>query len=238
MRYGSIPVFGATHFTGPWFGRIVQWNGLEYADALLDLAAVDQSFDWRAVAEGIVLSGGQQMRPLPDEEAPLPDAVPDCGHPGLYPDAYSAVDGSDAYHWCLEPSRLGLLAVRLAGDGGTLRTSVARSVDGVVSVTGIAAVEHLAASAGGLTAEVHAPPGLGPQTLIVAGVADVTRVTVGGEEIPLTESVASADTACYSVVTELGVLLLCLPGSSEVTAISIEGTVRQAPWIRGMAPER
>ncbi len=234
MRYGSIPVFGATHFTGSWFGRIVQWNGLEYADALLDLEAVDDSFNWRAVAEGIVLSAGQQMRPLPDEKAPLAEAVPDCGHPGLYPDAYSAVEGSDAYHWCLEPSRLGLLATRLAGPGA-LRTEVARAETGVVSVTGISEVTDLAATAAGLTASVFTPAEFGSVTVVVAGFAEVTRVSVNGEALPAVESVDSAAGPCYALVAESDAVVVRLVGSSEAVALSVEGPLRPFNRASGAA---
>ncbi len=75
MRYGSIPVFGTTHFTHPWFGVPVQWNGLVYAYYLRKLAPLDRSFDWLRVAEGITAAGVQQQY----TEGPSK---------GCYPDAY------------------------------------------------------------------------------------------------------------------------------------------------------
>ncbi len=125
MPYGSIPVFGATWYTGGWFGRIVQWNGLEFADALVDLAEHDDSLDWRKIAEGITISAIQQTRPLDYDSYLLKDYIPDCGHIGMYPDAYSAVTGNDAYHWCLSGKRVLDLTLKLIGrDPGAKMTLV------------------------------------------------------------------------------------------------------------------
>ncbi len=61
MQYGSIPVFGATSYVGPWFGRIVQWNGLETAYALLQLAPYDSTTDWDKIGTGILVSAMYQQ---------------------------------------------------------------------------------------------------------------------------------------------------------------------------------
>ncbi len=61
MRYGSIPVFGATMYTGSWFGRIVQWNGLDAAYSLLRLAPYDDTHDWERIGRGILVSGMYQQ---------------------------------------------------------------------------------------------------------------------------------------------------------------------------------
>ena len=93
MLYGSIPVFGATWFTGSWFGRLVQWNGSEYAIALLELAEFDDSLPWRKIAEGIITSAAIQQS---DEGRTK----------GMYPDSCNLMNGSTAdfyvapYHHC------------------------------------------------------------------------------------------------------------------------------------------
>ena len=64
MRFGSVPVFGTTFYTHPWFGVPVQWNGLVYAYALQHLArhtAENQSQFWSKVAEGITISAMYQQ---------------------------------------------------------------------------------------------------------------------------------------------------------------------------------
>jgi hypothetical protein len=61
MRYASIPVFGTTQFTHPWFGVPVQWNGLVFAYFLRKLAPHERSVDWLRVAEGVTASAIQQQ---------------------------------------------------------------------------------------------------------------------------------------------------------------------------------
>jgi hypothetical protein len=61
MRYASIPAFGTTYYTQPWFGVPVQWNGLVYAYYLRKLAPHDRSFDWLRVADGITASAVHQQ---------------------------------------------------------------------------------------------------------------------------------------------------------------------------------
>jgi hypothetical protein len=90
MRYGCIPVFGATWYTGSWFGRIVQWCGLAYATSLLRLAEYDKSLDWRRLAEGVTRSGIIQQR---TEKEYL----------GLYPDSIGMLDGSVSWGAMLSP---------------------------------------------------------------------------------------------------------------------------------------
>lgn len=61
-RYATIAVFGATNWIAPnWMGRPVQWCGLDYAYALLELAPLDKTMDWKKIAEGIIISGEQQQ---------------------------------------------------------------------------------------------------------------------------------------------------------------------------------
>lgn len=99
MRYTTIPVFGASNFTSPWFGRPVMWNGLDYAIGLQNLAmeqdqaGVHPLLDWRRLAEGIT-SAAAQMQP---EQG---------SYTGMYPDAWDATTGTEAYTWWLSPTYL------------------------------------------------------------------------------------------------------------------------------------
>jgi hypothetical protein len=75
--YSTTPVLGATQFIAPnWIGLPVQWCGLVYAEALLQLARHDTSLDWRQVALGIGLAGVQHVHPESDTAALgcLPDS--------------------------------------------------------------------------------------------------------------------------------------------------------------------
>lgn len=73
--YATIPVFGATQWVGPWFGRPVQWCGLVYAEALHQLARLDPASPWQQIADGIAASGTQQSWPPtdPSRQGLLPD---------------------------------------------------------------------------------------------------------------------------------------------------------------------
>jgi hypothetical protein len=65
MDYSTIPVYGCTFFTHPWFGLPVQWCGMVYAYHVLQLAEYDSSLPWRSIAEGITRSCVQQMNISP-----------------------------------------------------------------------------------------------------------------------------------------------------------------------------
>jgi len=61
QRYATIPTLCASNY-GPtvWIGLPVQWVGISFADALLDLQPFDQTFDWQQLAHGMLVSGVQQ----------------------------------------------------------------------------------------------------------------------------------------------------------------------------------
>lgn len=61
MRFGSIPVFGTTFYTHPWFGVPVQWNGLVLAYYLQRLNQHTKDERWHQIAEGITVSAMYQQ---------------------------------------------------------------------------------------------------------------------------------------------------------------------------------
>ena len=80
MRFGSIPVFGTTFYTHPWFGVPVQWNGLVYAYALQHLArytSENRSQFWSKVAEGITISAMYQQWTEGELKGTYPDGLYD-----------------------------------------------------------------------------------------------------------------------------------------------------------------
>lgn len=81
MLYNSIGVIGSTYFTHSWIGRPVVWMGLDYAYALQDLAALDDSFPWLTVAQGIVNSAMHQQQTEGENR-------------GLYPDSWEMATNS------------------------------------------------------------------------------------------------------------------------------------------------
>lgn len=73
--YGTVPVLGPTFYVVNWFGVLVQWCGLEWAQHVIELDACRPDPLLRYIADGVVLSGLQQMM---DKEPWI----------GLYPDSW------------------------------------------------------------------------------------------------------------------------------------------------------
>ena len=61
MQYASIPVFGTSFHTHPWFGVPVQWNGLVLAYYLQRLNQHTKDERWVQIAEGITISAMYQQ---------------------------------------------------------------------------------------------------------------------------------------------------------------------------------
>lgn len=61
MHFASIPVFGTTFYTHPWFGVPVQWNGLVLAYYLQRLNQHARDERWHQIAEGITVSAMYQQ---------------------------------------------------------------------------------------------------------------------------------------------------------------------------------
>ena len=61
MHFASIPVFGTTFYTHPWFGVPVQWNGLVLAYYLQRLNQHVGDGRWHQIAEGITVSAMYQQ---------------------------------------------------------------------------------------------------------------------------------------------------------------------------------
>ncbi len=61
MQFASIPVFGTSFYTHPWFGVPVQWNGLVLAYYLQRLNRHTEDDRWLQIAEGITASAMYQQ---------------------------------------------------------------------------------------------------------------------------------------------------------------------------------
>ena len=74
--YATTPVLGASHWDAVnWIGKPVQWCGLVYADALLQLAPYDDSAPWGHIARGIIAAGLAMTHP--EGSGPLVGLLPD-----------------------------------------------------------------------------------------------------------------------------------------------------------------
>ncbi|MFC1717544.1 hypothetical protein ACFL6S_28040 [Candidatus Poribacteria bacterium] len=221
MRYGSIPVFGATWFTGAWFGRIVQWNGLVYANSLLDLAEHDKSQDWGKIAEGITISGIQQQRPIDHSTYKFRDNIPDCGHAGMYPDAYSAVTGTDAYHWCLSGGRIAENVYKITGLDPAEKHTIVWSKNGKrqMNISSVAYIEDAALSDDALrfTATFHAHPYSKAHHIVVANLAEPVSVTKNGEALNQANDLDAASEGYQWIPQMKAVVIKIVQDSSDVT---------------------
>lgn len=101
--YATTPVLGSTNWVAPnWIGLPVQWCGLVYADALVELARLDTDGPWGRLADGIAASGVLQTYPLDEPSR------------GLLPDSFDLSgqvrNPADINPGTLQPGALRLLA--------------------------------------------------------------------------------------------------------------------------------
>ncbi len=73
MHFASIPVFGTTFYTHPWFGVPVQWNGLVLAYYLQRLNQHSEDERWHQIAEGITVSAMYQQWDDGERKGTYPD---------------------------------------------------------------------------------------------------------------------------------------------------------------------
>jgi hypothetical protein len=165
----SIPVFGATFFTGSWFGLPVQWNGLRYANALLSLAPHDDTLPWRDIARLIIHSAIHQQAPDGEEVA-------------LWPDNISAIDG-ERCAWIFAPRQIIRNILKLIGRDEDPMSFILRSDDQCIPITSTAAVTEAAWQDSVITATVDFPDGQQGRVMV----ANVTRpgtVLLDGKPVP------------------------------------------------------
>jgi len=155
MRYASIPVFGATWFKGSWFGRAVQWNGLAYSRALLDLARFveDDALPWKKIAEGIIRSAMYQQA---TDEKDL----------ALWPDSINCMDATKS-KWIFAPKRIMDCLYALLGRRKDPLTIIFPMGKGKLHITSPAEVSKLAETGkGGISFQLEFPARDGFYTVI------------------------------------------------------------------------
>lgn len=74
MRYGALYGYGSSQFMHPWFGILVHWIGLTYAQDLQALSEFDQSRPWKRIIEGLLGCALAQTYDQPPYIGYLPDA--------------------------------------------------------------------------------------------------------------------------------------------------------------------
>ena len=177
MAYGTIPVFGATRFSWPWIGRPVQWNGLAYAIALMDLAEVlaeaglDADLNWPQVAEGIVIATMQMQATEGD-------------YVGMYPDAWDVVIGDEAYAWWLNPTwHLQALLRVIGAEGVEPNTRIIDHGGSRIHVTSVGELQDVTIDGNTLRVQLAYPAGE-DTVLMVSNILLPERVLVDGIEAP------------------------------------------------------
>lgn len=157
--YATTGVIGATHWTAPnWIGQPVQWCGLVYAAALVDLARIDgESGDtWRTLAAGITRCGLAMTFPADDAR----------GRGGLLPDYWLLAAGRGEGP-AINPGTL--QASLAAAFGATPLHSVTRlgagpAAGGLVHVAGATVAQR--ATADGIVLELATWPADGARVLL------------------------------------------------------------------------
>lgn len=189
MPYASIPVFGATLFTGSWFGVPVQWNGLVYAYYLLDLIDAATNPDgtnpftldapawrkWRQIAEGVVISALHQQRTAEPAK-------------GGYPDNWPLIPNKPVQNVDINPDAIAKPTIMLRGHQVDVRTTLLRRAATVVRLNTAADVLAARWTSAEITADLGFYPGATSQ-LSVVGAPAPRSVLVDDRELPAVQAV-------------------------------------------------
>ena len=243
MRYGSVPVFGATWFRCSWFGRLVQWNGLRHAYALLKLHNYAPEgyggLSWQEWARGITHSAMYQQS---TEEENL----------ALWPDAYNCLDGTRV-RWDFAPYRIvknvcALIGREMEPETVILAYGESKRLNDVpdrvarteaperIHITSGAIIEHASWQGVRLDVSLRYPSQESGYTLI-AGVDRPQRVAVKGQALIERKKLSEGDTAgfSYSFVQKSLVIRLTQDGPTRLT---IDGVRYRRPSFMPKVVER
>ncbi|MDP7248874.1 MAG: hypothetical protein QGF00_04685 [Planctomycetota bacterium] len=174
MRYGSIPVFGATWYQGSWFGRVVQWNGLRFAYALLKLSEYDRSRDWRKIADGLTRSAMYQQ-------------YQDGEHVALWPDGQSTLTGKKI-PWIFSPQWILKMVYAQLGCDPEPSTLILKNQKHRIHVTARAKLSHGAWENDRLRLTCETPERQ-PTWLLVTPVRSPGQIKVNGAAIRQMEEI-------------------------------------------------
>lgn len=200
LRYASIPVFGATWFEGSWFARPVQWNGLRFAYALMQLAPYDDSLDWARIARGTTISCMYQQSSEEKDKA-------------LWPDSVGAIDLVRS-GWIFSPHQILANVYAEMGLQPTPLTIAIKTGEGELRVTAAGRLADASFADGTASCTVaYTPPQTGYVT--VCNSSRPTQVRVNGAvatEVPLPYD---AEPPCWRYLEHAALLEIRLAGSGE-----------------------
>lgn len=186
MRYASIPVFGTSFFSAAsWFGTPVQWNGLDYAYALLKLSkALSQSpvpsFQnpefWRQIAEGITVCGIQHQAAVNHPDGNYPDSVALTYRYGPNDKGIITPHGIVRNLWLLRNSH----------DDAWGYETVTVKTEPPIRITSDAIVERAEWEGGELTFLLRVPQGVTESQTIVACITKPSQIFVNDRPLTVT----------------------------------------------------
>ena len=211
MRYGSIPVFGASLYMASWFGNIVQWNGLRYAYALLKLCETDKTAPalWKQVALGITRCAMYQQSTSGKNLA-------------LWPDSYHTITNARAA-WDFAPRQILKNVYHFLGHEEEPRTLRLPSGIRVSS----RAVKMQASESGETLRVVLRHPKGERGNLLISGVSRPAQVLLRGQPLPEVERLTPESRAesCWKYSQAHRALVVWLASDAEVT-VEVRGVQR------------
>jgi hypothetical protein len=168
--YATIPVFGTTFYVIGWFGNVVQWCGLEWASKVQDLLEDRPDPVLGQIANGVLLSGRQQMLDRPPWV-------------GLYPDVWELETNCGTGAYISSMLILRVLQAQGVAPRDTLTWSrVLHEQGGPVHVSGWGRLVAIERDADQLRLTVDFAPGQDNELLIVGVPAPQEVVRSAGEQ--------------------------------------------------------
>ncbi|MEO0248414.1 MAG: hypothetical protein ABIN58_02500 [candidate division WOR-3 bacterium] len=216
MRFGTVPAFGSSWGEMPWFGRVVQWNGLRWASAVLDLAPLDQSYPWQMMATGVVISAIYQQEQDPSHE-----------NFRLWPDAIDTVTG-EKVRWYFSPLRIDRNIYRLLGYELRPQAVSLKMGEGEIRLLSCAALSEAQFAFRTVRVLVRNPPKVASR-ILVTGVTPPTRVLIEGtilDEISRT----TPDSIGWKADRAKGLVLVKPPPMKEFL-LELEGVAFRPPCL-------
>lgn len=224
MKGGSIAIFGGSFFTCNWIGRPVQWNGMEYSWALLQLAEYDHSRPWVELATSIMRSGMWQQ-----EKDDSIDAK------GGYTDNWDLPTDRREPGFVLSPWWILLNLHTLRGFDPAVRTQILPTPGGAIHVSSGARVQARLDEEE-LSIALQYAPGEDVYCL-VAGIARPDTVLRGGAELPEVEDLGEAAQGWTYLPERAFLLIRARPTEGDNTALAVPGArAAQATWELGSVP--
>jgi hypothetical protein len=186
--YASIPVFGTSFYVVSWFGNVVQWCGLVWADSVYDLLDYVDDPVLKAAADSVVYSGCQQTF----DRSPVVGLLPDTWHLG----------NNMIHPAFIGPSRVEAPLRKLLNRpsfSGT-QTAVVHGPGKRAHVTSRAVVSAARLTKSRLTFTLAYLPGQISETVIM-GLPEPRSVRVDGESLPRAANLEQADRGWRYVAT-------------------------------------